>query len=137
KLKKVDVFGGRPQTLCDATQGSGGTWNRDGIIVFAPNQAGPLFRVSASGGVPARLTELDQSRHEVAHRQPFFLPDGRHFLYVAIGNTDEDSAIYVGSLDSADRKKLVSSTVKALFAPPDHLLFVRENVLMAQRFDPK
>ena len=83
-LKKVDIFGGAPQTLCDAANGHGGTWNRDGIIVFAPAAAGPLLRVSAAGGVPVQLTQLDTSRDETAHRHPFFLPDGDHFLYTAV-----------------------------------------------------
>ncbi len=136
KLKKVDLLGAPPQTLCDVSVGSGGTWNRDGVIVFG-SQLGPLFQVSASGGIPVQLTELDTSQTETVHRHPFFLPDGDHFLYTAVSGKPELSAVYVGSLSSRDRKRLVSSTLKAVFAPPDHLLFMRDNsTLLAQRLDP-
>jgi Tol biopolymer transport system component len=145
KLKKMDLSGAPPQTLADVAGrgGRGGTWNRDDVIVFGPS-AGPLFRVPASGGTPTPVTALDASRQEIAHEHPFFLPDGRHFLFLAVSRKPEDSAIYVGALDSTARKRLVSSDVKAMFAPPGYLLFARrgtesvvaEGTLMAQRFDP-
>ena len=137
KLKKGDIFGAPPQTLADAAIGTGGTRNRDGTIVFAPTPTGPLFRVSASGGVPAQLTDLDRSRQETAHRHPGFLPDGKHFFYVALSDKADYSGFHVGSIDSKERKQVVSSTQKAMFAPPDHILFMRKNTLMAQRFDLK
>jgi Tol biopolymer transport system component len=136
KLKKVDLAGAPPQTLSDAALGRGGTWNRDDVIVFAPSPNGPLVRVSAAGGVPVPVTQLDASRQETAHRHPFFLPDGNHFLYVAVSTKLENSGIYVGSLDSKDRKFLLINGIKAQFAS-GHLLFMRENTLMAQRFDPE
>ena len=135
KLKKIDISGALPQTLADAPHGLGGTWNRDGVIVFAPASVGPLFRVPASGGVPVQATELDPSLQEEGHRQPQFLPDGTHFLFLATSASAAHSAIYVGSLASKERKRLVSATEKALFAPPDHILFMRDGTLMAQRFD--
>lgn len=135
KLKKVDIFGAPPLTLCDAASGRGGTWNGDGVIVFAPSD-GPLFRVPAAGGPPAPLTELDPSRQETAHRHPYFLPDGNHFLYLAVAARPENTGIYVASLDSKDRKFLVSTALKAMFAAPNHLLFMRHGTLMAQQFDP-
>jgi Tol biopolymer transport system component/predicted Ser/Thr protein kinase len=135
KLKKVDLQGAPPQTLCDAPAGRGGTWNRDGVIVFAPAAAGPLFRVPATGGIAAPLTELDKSRQEIAHRHPYFLPDGRHFIYVAVSGKNELSGIVIASLDSKERKFLVSTDVKAAFAPPDRLLYMRDSTLMAHRLD--
>src|SRR5206468_8429861 len=132
KLKKVDVLGGPAQTLCDAASGHGGTWNRDGVVVFNPGGSMPLFRVSSDGGVPAPLTELDKSRQEVAHLHPYFLPDGKHFLYLALSGKPENSAIFVGSLDSKDRKQLLNSAYRAGFAPPNHILFMRDGTLMAQ-----
>jgi len=137
KLKKVDILGGAPQILCDAPRGAGGAWNRDGVIVFAPTLDGPLFRVAASGGVPLPLTELDRSRQEIAHRHPYFLPDGQHFIYTAVSTKSENSGIYVSSLDSKERKRILNSMVKAVFAPPNQVLFVRDDALMAQAFDPK
>ena len=86
KLKKIDASGGPPQTLCDAIASRGGTWNREGVIVFAPGGWGPLYQVSAAGGQPSPVTALDQSRFETSHRWPFFLPDGKHFVYFARSN---------------------------------------------------
>jgi eukaryotic-like serine/threonine-protein kinase len=136
KLKKVDILGGAPQILCDAPRSGGGAWNRDGVIVFAPTVEGPLFRVAASGGVPVPVTELDRSRQEIAHRHPYFLPDGQHFIYTAVSTKAENAAIYASSLGSKERKRILSSMFKAAFAPPDHILFMRDNALMGQRFDP-
>src|SRR5262249_20162382 len=78
KLKKIAVAGGPVQTLCDASAGRGGTWNQDGVIVFAPGSSGALYRVSAAGGTSSPVTKTSGS-----HRYPHFLPDGRHFLYLA------------------------------------------------------
>jgi hypothetical protein len=85
KLKKIDVAGGPPITLCDAPDGRGGTWNQDGIIVFAPTSSGVLHRVAASGGTSTAITKLDETGVETSHRWPFFLSDGEHFLYLGGG----------------------------------------------------
>ena len=87
KLKKVDVSGGQVQVLCDAPNGRGGTWNRDGVIVFTPDALGGLSRVSSSGGSPVEMTKPDPTRFETSHRWPVFLPDGKHFLYLAANFT--------------------------------------------------
>ena len=131
KLKKIDVSGGVPQTLCDAPVGRGGTWNRDGLILFAPGPSGALYRVSAAGGEAAPLTTLDQT-HGNSHRWPQFLPDGRHFLYLS---RQEKSGIYVGSLDSKETRRILDSEVNAVYAPPGYLVFVKASTLMAQPFD--
>jgi WD40 repeat protein len=138
---------GPPQTLCDASNGHGGTWNRDGVILFAPAQTGPLFRVSAGGGVPVQVTTLAGTRQDFAHRHPYFLPDGVHFLYTAVAAKPEESEIVVASLGSMERKPIVRSAMKAAFGPPDGLFFVRQDTfttaanligtLMVQRFDVK
>jgi serine/threonine protein kinase/Tol biopolymer transport system component len=135
KLKVMDVSGAPPQTLADTPRPYGGTWNRDGIILYAPAE-GPLFRIAASGGEPVQVTELNQSRGETAHRLPHFLPDGNHFLYFVASRKTELSGVYVGALDSKETKRLLQGTSMALFAPPDLLVFPRESTLMAQRFDP-
>jgi serine/threonine protein kinase len=139
KLKKIDRLGSPPLILCDAPVGAGGTWSREGVIVFAPDQNGPLFRVSATGGVPVAVTALDLSAAESSHRFPFFLPDGDHFLYTVLSSKEGQAGIYVGSLSSMERTKLIgSSTLKAAFAAPDHLLFMQgTDTVMAQRFDPR
>ena len=93
------------QALCDSGDGLGGTWSRDGVIVFATGISG-LQKVSASGGVPTAATALGAG--EAGHRRPFFLPDSRHFLYFAAARlgTPGGGSVYVSSLDSAERKLL-------------------------------
>ena len=134
-LRTVDLFGSPPQSVCDATGFAGGTWNRDGVIVFSQNR-GPLFRVAAAGGKPVAVTQVDPSRSEVAHRFPSFLPDGRRFLYSAVSTRADDSGVFVGSLSSMESTRIVGGGIKALFAPPDRILFMRDDTLMAQRLDP-
>ena len=86
KLKKLDLSGGPPQTLCEAPTGRGGAWNKDGVILFTPSgQLGVgLYRIAASGGTPTQVTFPDRARGEDSHRWPVFLPDGIHFLYLAM-----------------------------------------------------
>ena len=135
KLKKIDAAGGPPQTLCDAALPRGGTWNRDGVIVFASSASSPLYRVSAAGGEPSPVTALDQSRFEISHRWPYFLPDGRHFLYFVRSSQAESGGTFVGSLDAKETKRLLPTTLNAAYAPPGFLLFLRNETLMAQPFD--
>jgi Tol biopolymer transport system component len=130
KLKKIAVTGGPAQVLCDAGAGGGGTWNASGTIVFAQTFASGLMRVSSAGGTPVPVTTLDTAKQERSHRWPSFLPDGRHFLFVAMSPTK----IYVGSIDSNDRTELVASDSQAAYAD-GHLLFVRQGTLLAQPFD--
>jgi eukaryotic-like serine/threonine-protein kinase len=138
KLKKVEVSGGQVQVLCDAPNGRGGSWNRDGTIIFTPNSLGGLFRVSSSGGSPVELTKPDSSRLETSHRWPVFLPDGKHFLYLGAnfsGQLDKN-AIFVGSLDSQERRLLVNTSANAAYADPGYLLYLQDNkTLVAQPFD--
>jgi eukaryotic-like serine/threonine-protein kinase len=147
KLKKIAASGGPPQTLCDAPLSRGGAWSRDGVILFAPVADGPLLRTVAAGGVPVPVTRIDPLRGETSHRWPFFLPDGRHFLYYvarfASGAPEEKMGLYVGSLDSREEKFLLHIKSSATYAPsladPEtgHLLFVVDQNLMAQAFDAK
>jgi eukaryotic-like serine/threonine-protein kinase len=135
KLKKIEVSGGPAQILCDTGNGAGGTWNSDGVIIFAPDTASALYRISSSGGVQAPITALDQTRQEVSHKYPQFLPDGKHFLYLAQSTRAENSAIYVGALDSKETKFVLNTRAKAAFMPPGYMLFLRDRTLMAQSFD--
>jgi hypothetical protein len=137
KLKRISGDGGPAQIICDAGGGQGGSWSSDGVIVFAPEPAGPLFQVSAAGGIPAPVTELDATASETAHRHPVFLPDGQHFLYLAVNSNPSGSGIFVGALGSKEQKRLLTSVAKPGFAPPDYLLFVRDATLMVQRLDLK
>ena len=133
KLKRIDVNGGPAQDVCDAAGLGAGTWNRDNVIVFSAG-TGPLFRVQASGGTPAQLTTLDPKGQETAHRHPWFLPGGRHFLYAAT-TTSADTMVYVGSLDQDMKVPVVQSDTGAIFAE-GYLLFVRQSTLLALPFDP-
>jgi serine/threonine protein kinase len=134
KLKKIDVEGGPPQTLTEAPNARGGTWNRDGVIVFAPSNSGPLSRVSSAGGAAEAATKL--SPQQSGHRFPSFLPDGRHFLYFVVG-TAESAGVFIGSLDSADGQRLLAADSPAVYAPPGYVMFVRQGILLAQAFDDK
>ncbi len=136
KLKRIDLSGGAPQTLCDAPPSNpSGSWGRDGTIIFSRGVAGGLYRVPAVGGTEVRITEVDGSSNELEHTWPYFLPDGRHFLYLARNAQPENSAIYVRSLDSKDAKRVLQVHSSVAFAPAGYLLFVRDTTLMAQAFD--
>ncbi|MEP6707320.1 MAG: protein kinase [Pyrinomonadaceae bacterium] len=137
KLKKIDAAGEPPLTLCSAGEGRGGTWNHDGVIVFAPQQLGALYRVSESGGASTPVTKVLETTVGGSHRWPYFLPDGQHFLYLGgRGSTSETTAIYVASLESQESKLLLHANSKAEYAQ-GHLLFLRDGTLMAQPFDAK
>lgn len=135
KLKRIDFSGGAAQTLCDAPSNVSGAWSREGTIIFSRGVASGLYRVAAAGGTPVQLTHVDATRNEVEHTFPYFLPDGRHFIYLVRNAQPESSAIYVGSLDSKETKTLLQVHSSAVYAPPGYLLFVRETTLMAQAFD--
>jgi Tol biopolymer transport system component len=135
KLKKIEVSGGPAQTLCDTGNGAGGAWSSDGVIIFAPDTASSLYRISSSGGVQAQITSLDETRQEVSHKYPQFLPDGKHFLYLAQSTRAENSAIYVGALDSKEAKFVLNTRAKAAYVAPGYMLFLRDRTLMAQSFD--
>ncbi len=137
KLKTIDASGGAAVTVCEGPNPRGGTWNRDGAILFAPDFRAGLYRVPAAGGAPSPVTKLDTSLHST-HRWPFFLPDGKHFLYLATNHDNprgDQTAVYVGSLDGKDNRLLLRSFANAAYAS-GYLLFMRENTLMAQVFDP-
>ena len=133
KLKKIEIAGGPALALCDAAGAFGGTWSRKDVIVF--NSGGGIFRVSATGGSVTPLTTLDWASGEITHRYPWFLPDGRHFLYTAVNQDSRKTVVYAADLDSDQRKLIVAAASNVAYAPPGYLLFVRERTLMAQIFD--
>jgi serine/threonine protein kinase len=134
KLKKINVAGGVPQTLADSEIQSG-AWNRDGVILFKKPDGG-LYQISMAGGPATPVTTPDPSLGETAHNWPQFLPDGRHFLYLASSKQPEhDSVVYVASLDSSDRVRLFKSDSHVTYAPPGFLMYMLGNVLVAQPFE--
>jgi eukaryotic-like serine/threonine-protein kinase len=136
KLKKIDVAGGPVLTLYgDASLGRGGSWSKNDVIVFNAFNTNGISRVPAAGGSAVPLTTLDQPSGETGHRFPWFLPDGRHFLYSTFHTEREKNAIYIADLDSKSRRLVVTADSNAVYTPPGYLLFVRERTLMAQPFD--
>jgi Tol biopolymer transport system component/DNA-binding winged helix-turn-helix (wHTH) protein len=132
ELKRIDVGGGPAQTLAATAAGMGASWGPDGTIVFSASQLTPLLKVPATGGAPALATVLEPGR-QTSHRFPFFLPDGRHFLFLSLG-TEDASGIYVGSLDTPATQRIVAADSRAIYTAEGWLLFVRRQALVAQRF---
>jgi Tol biopolymer transport system component len=133
-LKRIDLAGGTPQTLCSVSYPGGGTWNRDGVILFTPNRGtGGLSRVNAAGGVVSMVTTLDASRQETSHRWPEFLPDGRHYLFYIMRGSQGEVAL--GELGSAEITHLFDADTVARYAAPGFLLTLRNGSVVAQAFD--
>jgi eukaryotic-like serine/threonine-protein kinase len=153
QLKKIEVSGGLAQSLCDAANGRGGAWNRDGVILWSgTNQferggGSALFRISAGGGEVTRVTTRDLEREENSHLLPAFLPDGRHFLYSIRSGQKETLGVYLGSLDGAVKRRLLGDfgairymaavTGATAGGGDGWLLFGRDGALLAQPFDTR
>ncbi len=133
QLKRIDLDTGLVRVLAGAPNYVGGTWNNEGTILFAPSPSTPLMRIGAGGRGLAEATHLDPPR-QVSHRFPYFLPDGRHFIFLALGGL-ENRGVYIGSLDSRDTHRLFEADAPAKFLPPDLVLFVRDGALLAQRLN--
>jgi Tol biopolymer transport system component/predicted Ser/Thr protein kinase len=134
-LKKVPIAGGPAETITTSPASFGGTWNRDGVILFSPGPGSRILRVPSAGGSPTPVTLADASRQSLVDDWPYFLPDGKHFLYTIDTSNPENSGIYVGSLDSKETKLILKSYSSALYASPGYLLFNRAGTLLAQPFD--
>jgi eukaryotic-like serine/threonine-protein kinase len=148
KLKKIDVAGGPAQALCDVTGLlNGGSWNNDGVILFADlSGSNVIMRVSAVGGIPSPVTELNPKRQERYHLCPVFLPDGRHFLYIVDSQNSKNTGFYIGSLDAKPEeqgsRQILATNSMPIYVPSQDsglgwLLFLREQTLVAQSFDDK
>jgi len=137
KLKKIEVSGGPAQKICDAPTGADGSWSQEGVILFDGRGTDPIYRVPAAGGTPVVAVKADQTRGEAQVGWPEFLSDGKHFMYLAMSQKIEDSSYRVASIDSPDTQPLASAQTQLAYAPPDRLLFVRDQTLVTQSFDPK
>ena len=139
KLKKVALAGGPVQVLCDAPEGRGASWSPRGVIIFTPNIREPLYKVPEGGGSPQKITE---AKAGWTHRNPYFLPDGDHFLFTyreavgAASTTAAVGALYGASLSGELPREILPSASNAQYSD-GYLLYLRETVLVAQRFDPK
>ena len=139
KVKKIAVSGGAPVTLADASLGATGAWNRDDVILFTPKGGAQLYRVSASGGTPSPVTTVDTGSGGEQHWFPFFLPDGRHFLYSALGGKTAGAAnpsgVYVGSLDPTEKSSLLLPDGSHAKYAEGYLIYMRGTTLMVRPFD--
>jgi eukaryotic-like serine/threonine-protein kinase len=141
KLKRVDVSGGAVMTLC-ATEGNsfGASWSPLGVIVFSNSPTSGLYRISATGGSPVAATTLDDAAGEVSHRLPWFLPDGRRFLFTVRSQSPGKEGVYAGDLDSTQKTLVVQEPGRAAYVPLGGILLLtptpmRASPLMAYRFD--
>ncbi len=135
QLYRIDVAGGRPQALAPAPNPMGGAWNADGTILFAPHTVSPLLRVAETGGEHVDATKLDASTAGPKnHRFPSFLPNGRQFLFYAVGGPDE-SGLFLGSLDGGTPKRLALADSAGVAIADDWIVFVQQGALVARRLD--
>jgi eukaryotic-like serine/threonine-protein kinase len=137
KVRTIQLDATTAQTLCDAQLGRGGAWGANGVIVFSPSPIAPLLQVSAGGGASSELTHLD-SATQSSHRWPFFLPDGKHFLYFGMSHDParvSNNGIFYASLEGRENRLLLHTQSNGIYAG-GFLLFNRGDQLMAQSFDP-
>lgn len=137
KLKRSDIASGaNAQVLCDAARIVGGSWGKDGVIIFTPDYRTTLVQVSAQGGEPkpVAMNNQDSDKYVERHRYPYFLPDGRHFLFVR-----ETRGVWAGSLDSPEIKQILNLPTNSpvVYAPPGYLIFISNDALVAQAFDAR
>ncbi|HEX8817966.1 MAG TPA: protein kinase [Terriglobales bacterium] len=136
KMRKVAAAGGPVQVICDAPEGRGASWSPRGVIIFTPNISDPLYKVPEGGGTPEKITEIKPGW---THRNPYFLPDGDHFLFTsrdATSLTSPTGALYGASLSGEKPRQILEHGSNVQFSE-GYLLYLRESILVAQRFDPK
>jgi len=136
KLRRMQANGGSIETLAGGGDSRGGSWGADDTIVFAPGTASAIVAIAANGGPSRAVTKLDASRKELGHWRPFFLPDGKHFVYTARSADPDMTAVYCGSVDSFDRKKILDRDTIVVYGD-GYLLYVDRDDLYAQKFDAK
>jgi Tol biopolymer transport system component len=131
-VKRIDLDSGFVRTVAPAPNANRGAWSDQGIIMFGAS-AGPLSRVSAQGGAVQAATALLTGQS--SHRWPQFLPDGRHFIFLALGLPDV-RGLYLGSLDSTNITRVMEGEYGFVFRPPSHLLLAHQGALWAQKLKP-
>ena len=141
RLKKINREGGSAETIVALPAFDGtAAWSATNEILYAPGNRAPLYRISDKGGTPQQVTMLDAARGENSHRLVRFLPDGKHFLFVARCNNRENNALYSGALDSGEVQRVAPIQSSVAYAPPSDgragmLIFARESMLYRQPFD--
>ncbi len=134
KLKRSDISGGNAQVLTDAARLVAGAWNKDGDIIFCPDYGSAMFTVWAKGGEPRQIT-FQEENGDGQHSSGTFLPDGRRFLFNRNATNDELKGLWMGSLDSQEVKRIVPDNLTVRFAPPDWLIMIKNQVLVAQKIN--
>jgi serine/threonine-protein kinase len=139
KLKKVAVAGGVPVGLADMSDNRGGTWTKDGTIIYSPSGRGGLFRIRSDGGEPQQLTTVDSAQNERTHRWPQCLPDGKTVLFI-IGKMDspdyyEDAAIASVNLETGARKIIMKGASTVAYLPTGYLVYSHSGILFSAPFD--
>ena len=137
KLKKVRRSGGVPEVICSVPEIAQGAWGADGTILFARAVNSPILRVAPGGGSTTTVTSLLPG--QVSHMWVQFLPDGKHFIYLArtsLTSSDPDAKLYAQSLEGGPPIMLLATQSRAI-AVPDYLLFAQDRTLFAQRMDWK
>ena len=138
KLMKISLDAGTSLPVCDVTSGRGGSWSPNGTIVLSPRSSGGIYKVPSSGGKSEEIIKSDTTNKNRSLRWAYFLPDGDHFLYSVENSSTGSSpgdAIYLSSLSDASSKKIISASSNCQYAN-GFLLFVRQSILLAQKFDP-
>jgi Tol biopolymer transport system component/predicted Ser/Thr protein kinase len=135
KLKKVSVSGAPPQTIGEAPGGADGSWGNNDVILFDMTATDSLQSIPAGGGVPVPAAFIDRSRGETGNAWPYFLPDGKRFLFLAFGSVNQETVLKGAILGSKESKVIGKVDSRFEYVPPGYLLFVREGTLLAQPFD--
>jgi dipeptidyl aminopeptidase/acylaminoacyl peptidase len=140
KLKKIDIAGGNPTLITDVGPLRGADWNSSGVILLARNSSNVIERITDSSGPITPVTKPDTARKEILQALPIFLPDGNHFLYVAVEGKPEDSGIFITSLnDPSKSTRVIALQPKAFngiqFVLPNILIYSNEGKVIAQRLD--
>jgi len=135
KLYKIDVAGGPPIAICDAPRGADGSWGTRNVILFDGTSADSVQKVSAAGGIATGATRVDRANGETYTAWPQFLPDGRHFIYLGYGSAADVRKLHIGSIDSKEVTTIADAASRVEYAA-GYILQVRDNVLLAQKFNP-
>jgi Tol biopolymer transport system component len=135
KLKKVNVAGGPPQTIGEQAGASDGSWGSNGIILFDLSANDSVMAIPAKGGVPYAASVIARQDGETGAAWPYFLPDGKHFLFMGMSTDQDNLTLRIGELGSMESRVLGQVTSRMEYSPPGYLLFVKEGTLLAQPFD--
>jgi eukaryotic-like serine/threonine-protein kinase len=136
QLKKVPISGGPPQLISDTVSGNDGTWGVGDVILFDGGVTDPIRRVSAAGGVPTDAAAPDKAQGETGAGWPTFLPDGKHFLFLA-DLVQGQSRLKVGTLGSSETQTLGSVNGRVEFSRSGHILYVSQGTLLARPFSTR